>query len=312
VATSYVPRLIDLATGQSEEVFANRLRYAQSPGHLYQHWDISPDGGSIVVYHASGTNAPGADDRLVLYPLDDSENGKVLLSSASPLGNFPTTPCFVDESTVYVVGMGSVWKVDPTLDATQTPEKVTDIAPADELNGPIYWKSDCSAFVAQGFRSGDTNEDAVNTAWLSVETGTLTQISEYGPKNMTLAQQTNFAGCVGTGCVTAKSGGTAEKMGWLENGSIWFSSNRDVWRDNANAFQGMEQLFGYDPAAPAAFADLTVYDSPPVRAVSRDGAYHAIVSGESIEVLDAQGTRLVLSDAVFNAANSPGFMRFIK
>ncbi len=316
VATSYVPRRVSLATGATEEILGNRLRWQQSPGHLYQHWDVSPDGKSIAVYHEYGTNAPATDDRLVLYSFDDPSTGKVLLEADGPVGSFPVAPCFVDASTLYVVSTGpgspgGVWKVDPTSDAAQTPTLVVAIDQQDKMNGPIYWNRDCSAFVTQGFRSGGTNEDSTNVAWFDVASGKLTQISEHAvPGAKTLAQQENYASC-GNSCTIARNGGTTEKMGFLADGSIWFTSNRDVFRDNKGASQGAEQILVFNPKSPAAFADLTALSGSAARAISRDGAYTAVLNGESVEVLDDDGMRVVLSEAAFNAANGAGFMRFV-
>ena len=314
VATSFVPRLVDLADGSTKEVFGALLRWPQSPGHLYQHWDVSPDGKQLVVYHEAGGNAPAPDDRIVVYPFDESAPGKSLVKSGGPLGDFTRAPCFADDKTIFVLPTsGGVWKIDPTLDATQTPEKVKDIPDQGQLNGPIYWNRDCSGFVAQGYRSENTNEGSVNLAYFSLAAGTLKQLSQhYGnKKGMTLAQSNNHPSCTGTGCVTARNGGTTDKVGFLPSGHIWFASNRDVWRDAGNAFQGSENVLLADPSGAQAFADLADHEGPLVRAVSRDGMRSAVINGTSIEVLDEGGARITPSSPDFNAANVPGFMRFV-
>ena len=314
VATSFVPRLVDLSNGSTKEVFGSLLRWPQSPGHLYQHWDVSPDGKQLVIHHEAGGNAPAPDDRIVVYPFDESAPGKSLVKSGGPLGDFTRAPCFADDKTIYVLPTsGGVWKIDPTLDATQTPEKVKDIPNQAQLNGPIYWNRDCSGFVAQGYRSENNNEGSVNFAYFSMSAGTLKQLTQhYGnAKGMTLAQSNNHSSCTGTGCVKARNGGTTDKMGFLPNGHLWFTSNRDMWRDSGNAFQGSEKVLSVDPIGNQAFADLAVYDGPLVRAVSRDGKRSAVLNAGSIEVLDEGGARITLSTPDFNAANSPGFMRFV-
>jgi hypothetical protein len=313
VATSHVPRMIDLKTGATSEVFANRLRWAQSPGHLYQHWDVSPDGKSIVVYHEYGTNAPASEDRLVVYSLSDSATGKALVKTGGAVGEFTRAPCFAAADAVYFLTNGSVWKVDPTADATQTPEKVKDIPGGNALNGPVVWKPDCSGFLSVGYRSGNTNLASDNVAYFGLVEGTLKQLSfHYGnTKGMTLAQSINLPSCGGPNCAIAKNGGTLEKMGFLPNGHVWFDSNRDVWRNDTGANQGDPKVLRADPAANQEFADLAVLTGARARAVTRDGAYTAVVNGQRIEVLDAQGAKVAESSEDFNGANVPGFMRFV-
>lgn len=309
VATSHVPRLIDLSDGSTTEIFRDLLRWPQNPGHLYQHWDVSPDGAFIVIYDVS------ADDRLVVYPINDSAAGKVLVKSGGMLGNFTFAPCFASADTILVLpATGGVWKIDPNLDETQTPVKVEDIPDRDDLNGPMYWNRDCTGFIAQGYRSNGTNDGSDNLGYYALGSDTLTQLSQhYGnTRGMTLAQDTNFPGCTGTGCVIAKNGGTTEKMGFLPSGVVWFDSNRDMWRDADNDFHGAVSVLQIDPTSGQAFADLQTLEEPRVRAVSRDGNFYAVINGDSIEVLDASDTRVVLSSDDFNAANVPGFMRFVQ
>ena len=215
---------------------------------------------------------------------------------------------------VYVIpgNPTGIWALDVNTDASaQTPTLVVDIVGQGELRSPFYWSPDCSAFLANGYRSADTNDGSTNVVHVDAATGALTRVSQHGSNGKTLAQDANYAACSGSGCSTSKNGGLSGQMGFLADGSVWFESNRDVWKDSMGMVMGTATVLRWDPANPTAFDQLTTYTGAKPWAVSKDGSRYAVANGSTVQIFDASDAVVATSDFDFNAANLPGYMRFV-
>lgn len=97
----------------------------------------------------------------------------------------------------------------------------------------------------------------------------------------------------------------------MPDGSVWFESNRDQWRDSGGANQGAALILRWDPSSPTAFTALASYTGPKPWALSRDGTRYSVASGNTVQVFDDSDALVATSDFDFNSANVAGFMRFV-
>lgn len=267
---------VDLGSNTSTDL---NIPYSNSDAY-----DVAPDGDRLTIIRQY------APDTLVfLYSLGNKFAKKGLLLKNS---TFSTPNCIhfnKDGSKILFLNNGKIYSLDPSLDASQTPQLVSTLTADAGVSTPLTWNTDATKVIATGY-SGSTNTSAHNICYFEVETGKVTQISNgiitSTGKEVTYAQsqQTN-----GGDPVISQNGyyytSDFSYRGWTSDGNIYYYSNRNSYHISGQPEVMIMKSLLYNMNAPEKTETAQEYTSKRIIQYSWDGSlyvgYEAFFGGNA-------------------------------
>lgn len=320
VMTSYKMWVFELATPDAHTEIAPGLVGAGATygnAGIYEPFDISPDGKRIAVFK-DGT-------------LHIAELANLANDVSVPADTWAAAPRFTDDSQKVRfikrarVGGGrfdnvSIVEVAVAGGVETLVKPLPDAAFNTDLDRYV-WKWDGTAIVGPARLEGrpDNTSKAHGLVTIDVGTGAASVHTKAYASFFTFAQSTQEPTCNGNTCVTVHDGTTgenngsftAESAGFLPDGRVYFTSNRDQYVKGGMTGGARKVLA--DGPAPGDYETLAEHTGTRPIAYTRTGSHYASFDGigalTTIKVRTAAGN-VVATLTGFNAANLPYSVRF--